>query len=62
MYIILSYKDGHNVGTPEFAPPAPTRLQWDLNAKCIEAIEQSYKVIKITLVLYKYINIVHDYI
>ncbi|XP_039309845.1 carnitine O-palmitoyltransferase 1, muscle isoform isoform X1 [Solenopsis invicta] len=49
-YIVCSefldrqYKDGHNAGTPDFAPPAPTRLQWDLNTKCIEAIEQSYKV------------------
>jgi len=38
-------KDGHNVGTPEFAPPTPSRLQWDLDAKCIQAIEQSYRVI-----------------
>ncbi|XP_039309846.1 carnitine O-palmitoyltransferase 1, muscle isoform isoform X2 [Solenopsis invicta] len=42
--IEIGYKDGHNAGTPDFAPPAPTRLQWDLNTKCIEAIEQSYKV------------------
>lgn len=32
------------MGTPEFTPPVPIRLQWDLNAKCIEAIEQSYQV------------------
>ncbi|XP_011339212.1 carnitine O-palmitoyltransferase 1, liver isoform isoform X2 [Ooceraea biroi] len=37
-------KDGHNAGTPEFVPPAPTRLQWDMDTKCIEAIEQSYRV------------------
>ncbi|XP_072743467.1 carnitine O-palmitoyltransferase 1, liver isoform isoform X2 [Anoplolepis gracilipes] len=37
-------KDGHNMGTPEFTPPAPIRLQWDLNVKCIEAIEQSYQI------------------
>ncbi|GAB1863920.1 Carnitine O-palmitoyltransferase I, liver isoform [Camponotus japonicus] len=49
-YVIYSevldreYQDGHNIGTPEFTPPAPIRLQWDLNAKCIEAIEQSYQV------------------
>ncbi|XP_012543744.2 carnitine O-palmitoyltransferase 1, muscle isoform isoform X2 [Monomorium pharaonis] len=49
-YIVCSefldqqYKDGHNAGNPEFAPPTPIRLQWDLNAKCVEAIEQSYKV------------------
>ncbi|EFN71007.1 Carnitine O-palmitoyltransferase I, liver isoform [Camponotus floridanus] len=40
----IGYQDGHNIGTPEFTPPAPLRLQWDLNAKCIEAIEQSYQV------------------
>lgn len=50
MCIILRYKDGHNVGIPEFTPPAPTRLQWDLSSKCIEAIEQSYQVIIINLV------------
>ncbi|XP_039309848.1 carnitine O-palmitoyltransferase 1, liver isoform-like isoform X1 [Solenopsis invicta] len=43
-FLNQQYKDGHNVGTPEFTPPAPTRLQWNLNTKCIEAIEQSYKV------------------
>lgn len=50
MCIILRYKDGHNVGTPEFTPPAPTRLQWDLSIKCIEAIEQSYQVIIINFI------------
>ncbi|CAL7941420.1 unnamed protein product [Xylocopa violacea] len=35
---------GHNKGEPEFAPPAPVRLQWDLNANCIAAIEESYQV------------------
>ncbi|XP_070518050.1 carnitine O-palmitoyltransferase 1, liver isoform isoform X1 [Cardiocondyla obscurior] len=49
-YIVCSefldreYKDGHNAGTPEFTPPTPTRLQWDLNTKCIEAIERSCQV------------------
>lgn len=68
MYIILSYENGHNVGTPEFTPPAPTRLQWDLNVKCIEAIEQSYRVmIIINLVLSKCSMCIafsryHDYI
>ncbi|XP_050447683.1 carnitine O-palmitoyltransferase 1, liver isoform isoform X2 [Cataglyphis hispanica] len=43
-FLHTEYKDGHSVGTPEFTPPAPIRLQWDLNAKCIKAIEQSYQV------------------
>lgn len=44
-YVLSRYNDdGHNIGTPEFNPPTPTRLQWDLNVKCIQAIEQSYKV------------------
>ncbi|XP_018360909.1 PREDICTED: carnitine O-palmitoyltransferase 1, muscle isoform isoform X1 [Trachymyrmex cornetzi] len=43
-FLNKQYKDGHNIGNPEFIPPAPTRLQWDLNAKCIEVIEQSYQV------------------
>lgn len=51
MYKTLRYKDGHNVGTPEFTPPAPIRLQWDLNPKCIEAIEQSYQVIIMTNII-----------
>ncbi|XP_031786748.1 carnitine O-palmitoyltransferase 1, liver isoform isoform X1 [Nasonia vitripennis] len=41
----VGYKeDGHTKGTPEFTPPAPSRLQWDLNPKCLEAIETSYLV------------------
>ncbi|KAJ1525467.1 hypothetical protein ONE63_010277 [Megalurothrips usitatus] len=36
--------DGHTTGEPEFQPPAPIRLQWDLNDKAIAAIETSYKV------------------
>ncbi|XP_067213212.1 carnitine O-palmitoyltransferase 1, liver isoform isoform X2 [Linepithema humile] len=40
----IGYKDGHTIGTPEFSPPAPIRLQWDLNTKCIKVIEQSYQV------------------
>ncbi|XP_032679646.1 carnitine O-palmitoyltransferase 1, liver isoform isoform X1 [Odontomachus brunneus] len=40
----IGYKDGHSVGTPEFTPPAPSRLQWDLNAECIEVIEKSHQV------------------
>ncbi|XP_076172764.1 carnitine O-palmitoyltransferase whd isoform X2 [Ptiloglossa arizonensis] len=37
-------EDGHNKGTPEFTPPPPTRLQWDLNSNCITAIEESHQV------------------
>lgn len=32
---------GHTLGTPEFTPPAPIRLQWDLPAECIQTIENS---------------------
>ncbi|XP_033222790.1 carnitine O-palmitoyltransferase 1, muscle isoform [Belonocnema kinseyi] len=35
-------EDGHTLGTPEFAPPAPSRLQWDLSKECLSAIEKSY--------------------
>ncbi|XP_053986791.1 carnitine O-palmitoyltransferase 1, liver isoform isoform X1 [Hylaeus volcanicus] len=37
-------EDGHTKGVPEFTPPAPTRLKWDLTPNCIAAIEDSYKV------------------
>ncbi|CAK9826557.1 Carnitine O-palmitoyltransferase 1, liver isoform [Anthophora retusa] len=37
-------EDGTNKGDPEFTPPAPTRLQWDFNSKCIKAIEESHQV------------------
>ncbi|XP_017757993.1 PREDICTED: carnitine O-palmitoyltransferase 1, liver isoform isoform X2 [Eufriesea mexicana] len=41
----MGYKeDGYNKGTPEFTPPAPVRLQWDLNPSCIAAIEESNQV------------------
>lgn len=36
--------DGHTVGEPEFQPPAPIRLQWDLNDKAIAAIDTAYQV------------------
>lgn len=55
----LRYNDGHNAGTPEFTPPAPTRLQWDLNVKCIEAIEQSYQVIIISLIPSNVAHVLH---
>ncbi|XP_068970603.1 carnitine O-palmitoyltransferase 1, liver isoform isoform X1 [Bombus flavifrons] len=37
-------EDGYNKGVPEFTPPPPVRLQWDLNPKCIAAIEESNQV------------------
>ncbi|XP_076387298.1 carnitine O-palmitoyltransferase whd isoform X1 [Megachile rotundata] len=37
-------EDGHVKGEPEFTPPSPTRLQWDLNESCITAIETSNEV------------------
>ncbi|XP_068970606.1 carnitine O-palmitoyltransferase 1, liver isoform isoform X2 [Bombus flavifrons] len=41
----MGYKeDGYNKGVPEFTPPPPVRLQWDLNPKCIAAIEESNQV------------------
>ena len=37
-------EDGCTDGTPEFTPPSPTRLQWDLNPKVIAVIEESNEV------------------
>ncbi|XP_012173756.1 carnitine O-palmitoyltransferase 1, liver isoform isoform X2 [Bombus terrestris] len=37
-------EDGYNKGVPEFTPPPPVRLQWDLNPKCIATIEESNQV------------------
>ncbi|XP_015436022.1 PREDICTED: carnitine O-palmitoyltransferase 1, liver isoform [Dufourea novaeangliae] len=37
-------EDGHNKGEPEFTPPPPTRLQWDLTQGCIDAIEESAQI------------------
>jgi hypothetical protein len=37
-------EDGKTSGTPEFTPPAPIRLQWDILPPCIAAIEMSYQV------------------
>ncbi|XP_026294633.1 carnitine O-palmitoyltransferase 1, liver isoform isoform X2 [Apis mellifera] len=40
-----NYKeDGYNKGEPEFIPPSPVRLQWDLTPNCIAAIEESNQV------------------
>lgn len=50
--IYYSYKeDGYNKGEPEFIPPSPVRLQWDLTPNCIAAIEESNQVIIIKLKL-----------
>lgn len=37
-------EDGGTRGTPEFTPPVPIRLQWNLLPPCIVAIEKSYQV------------------
>ncbi|XP_048515243.1 carnitine O-palmitoyltransferase 1, liver isoform isoform X4 [Athalia rosae] len=37
-------KDGRSIGTPEFTPPAPAHLQWDMTPECLKAIEGSYSV------------------
>lgn len=42
---LFRYKeDGHTKGSPEFDPPVPSRLHWNLNTQCIEAIDNSYLV------------------
>nr|CAG4645461.1 EOG090X04D9 [Lynceus sp. MCZ IZ 141354] len=41
----LRYKeDGHCKGVPEFEPPKPIRLKWEIPKECIERIETSYQV------------------
>lgn len=53
-------EDGYNKGVPEFTPPPPVRLQWDLNPKCIAAIEESNQVIDMKLrnfFLYAYLQL-----
>lgn len=52
MYILLNYKsppkirydeDGNTRGTPEFSPPSPVRLSWDLdNEACLTAINSAH--------------------
>ncbi|XP_011495602.1 PREDICTED: carnitine O-palmitoyltransferase 1, liver isoform [Ceratosolen solmsi marchali] len=37
-------EDGHTMGTPEFTPPSPIRLQWDFGPDCHKDIETSYLV------------------
>nr|CAD7194400.1 unnamed protein product [Timema douglasi] len=36
--------DGHTQGTPEFNPPVPTRLQWDITGPCLSAIDSATQV------------------
>lgn len=50
-------EDGYNKGVPEFTPPPPVRLQWDLNPKCIAAIEESNQVIDMKLKTSFYMHI-----
>lgn len=41
---MLRYQDnGHTKGVPEFEPPKPIRLQWNLEP-VLEAIDKSYQV------------------
>jgi carnitine O-palmitoyltransferase 1 len=41
--VIFRYDEiGHTIGTPEFEPPTPTRLQWDLPVACVETIEACF--------------------
>ncbi len=37
-------EDGHCKGAPEFEPPAPIRLKWEIPLACIDQIENSYQV------------------
>ncbi|XP_050422523.1 carnitine O-palmitoyltransferase 1, liver isoform-like isoform X2 [Adelges cooleyi] len=42
--LVVGYQaDGHTKGTPEFEPPKPIRLQWNLDP-ALDAIEKSYQV------------------
>lgn len=48
MLLNFRYKeDGHCKGVPEFTPPAPIRLRWEIPKPCIDQIEKSYQVIKL---------------
>lgn len=58
IWIHYRYKeDGYNKGEPEFIPPSPVRLQWDLTPNCIAAIEESNQVIIIKLKLKNYFSL-----
>ncbi|CAB3383318.1 Hypothetical predicted protein [Cloeon dipterum] len=35
-------EDGHTIGTPEFEPPTPTRLQWDMPPAALKEIEAAF--------------------
>jgi len=37
-------EDGHCLGTPDFIPPSPIRLKFEIPRPCIEQIEDSYQV------------------
>lgn len=32
---------GNTLGTPEITPPTPTRLKWDIQEECQQAIDQA---------------------
>ena len=43
--IALGYdENGNCVGKVTCNPPAPTRLKWDLNQECLQAIDTSFRV------------------
>lgn len=37
--------EGDTLGTPEFTPPKPIRLQWDFTPPALAAIDKSYQVV-----------------
>ena len=44
-FVLYRYnEDGHVKGIPEFKPPKPMRLQWELQDPAIEAIDRAYEV------------------
>lgn len=48
-FLKLRYQEnGHTKGVPEFDPPKPIRLQWNLEP-VLEAIEESFTVILLLL-------------
>ncbi|XP_059169843.1 carnitine O-palmitoyltransferase 1, liver isoform-like isoform X2 [Physella acuta] len=40
---------GHTLGTPEFQPPNPIRLEWDISLPCQQRIEESLQVATVLL-------------
>lgn len=45
--MVRRYDDkGNTIGTPEFTPPKPVRLQWDFDENCQNAIQKSVSIVK----------------